>query len=367
MRKSVLSSGCGRCERSVFLFMFLCAVLSFPFWADQVKEKQDLQHEPIVEKVTVTNVEVPVRVLYKGKPVTDLTKEDFTIYENKKKMEINAFFLKRKKINVTRTREVIEKQTPSLPPRTFVLVFRITDFNEHIKKAVKHLFENILSSNDRLLIFANDKTLEYPSLEDKEGIKGGLLDELREESKKARDRLVIYINKIETYLNMHDFRRKLHYRRDFRMERLVDFLKKYLVTWNDYKKKYLTPSVDRFYFFSRYLEGIKGDKWVLNFYQFDIFPNVRMSSNTMLIMREMAARLINSREAGEHAMGKVINTLLNQILVDMNVSKDFPTEEVSKLFYKVDATFHSFFLRGVNKVGIEDVESQEVASEIENT
>ncbi|MGD2088760.1 MAG: hypothetical protein PVH61_21455 [Candidatus Aminicenantes bacterium] len=38
-----------------------------------------------MEKVTVTNVEVPVRVLYKGEPVANLSKDDFTIYENQEK------------------------------------------------------------------------------------------------------------------------------------------------------------------------------------------------------------------------------------------------------------------------------------------
>jgi len=41
--------------------------------------------------VTVTAVEVPVRVLYKGQPVKDLTKEDFEIYENGIKQNITVF------------------------------------------------------------------------------------------------------------------------------------------------------------------------------------------------------------------------------------------------------------------------------------
>jgi hypothetical protein len=34
------------------------------------------------EEVTVTAVEVPVRVLRYGQPVRDLTKDDFEVYEN---------------------------------------------------------------------------------------------------------------------------------------------------------------------------------------------------------------------------------------------------------------------------------------------
>jgi len=328
-------------------------------------EQKEEKHDPIVEKVTVTNVEVPVRVLFKGKPVTNLSKDNFTLYENKQKMDINGFFLKRKKIKVPLTQETESRQYSSLPPRTFVLVFSITDLNNNLKEAVDHLFNKILKENDRVLIFANDKTVEYPNLKKKEKIREQLLSDLREESKKARERLAIYINKVETFLNIHEFRQRLHLRHDFPGDRLVDFLNKYLLTWNDYKKKYLTPRIDRFYFFSRYLEGIKGHKWVLNFYQFELFPNIRISSRTMGIIRDIAEQLMDSKEAGASSIGKLIFSLLNRIIIDLNVSKGFPTKEVSKLFYKVDATFHSFFIKGVMKMGIDEVETQEIASDIE--
>jgi hypothetical protein len=281
-------------------------------------------------------------------------------------MEINGFFLKRKKLKSTASSEVTLEGAPP-PPRTFVLVFSITDFNEHIKKAVEHLYENIFRPNDRLLIFANDKTVSYDNLKNKDKLKRQLLTDLEEESFKVRRRLMNYINKIETYLNMNDFRRRFYIRRDLRPERLIAFLKKYLLTWNEYKRKYLTPPVDRFYYFSRYLEEVKTDKWVFNFYQFDLFPKISIDSQTMNTIRGISSQLINSREAGLHAMGRLIYTLLNQLMVDLNVSSSFPTEDISKLFYKVDAAFHSFFIKNTERVSLSDLEYEEVASDIEKT
>jgi hypothetical protein len=358
----------------IFLIIIWFAFISSPFsiLAHPGQSAQEKEHEPIVEKVTVTNVEVPVRVLYKGNPVTDLTKDDFTIYENKKKMNINGFFLKRKKVKVTGTTEVIQESKP-VKPRTFVLVFSITDFNKHLVKAVDHLFENILRTNDRLLLLANDKTLEYPRLEKKEEIKRQLMAELKEQSRSARHRLIKYINQVETYLNMQEFREALALVSTSRspvsntLQKLINFLNKYLLTWVDYRNKYLTPRVDLFYYFSRYLEGLKGDKWVFSFYQFDLFPKIRMTSNIMNRLRNLASVLIESQEAGSNAIGKRLNTFLNQLLVDLNVNKTFPTEDVSKLFYKVDATFHSFFIKSLKKSGLDDLEYQEVASDIERT
>jgi hypothetical protein len=348
-------------KRYLFIFfIFSWAVQLPPLMAHQEREQ-----ERIVEKVTVTNVEVPVRVLYKGKPVTHLTKEDFEIYENKKKMKIHGFFIKRKKINAAESTEnkELEKEIPS---RTFVLVFSITDFNDNVRAAVDYFFKNVLKKNDRLLIFANARTSKYVNLEDKEKIKCELMTHLREESRKARRRLINYINTIETYLNTHDFRVAL-FRINTPARQVIDFLKAYLVTWKEYKQRYLTPNIDRFYHFSRYLEKIKSKKWVLNFYQFELYPKIRLDSRTMDKIRDIATQLINSNEGTQYALGKVIFKLLNRIYVELNVRIGFPTEEISKLFYKADATFHSFFIKRINKANLNDFEYEEVASDIENT
>jgi hypothetical protein len=350
----------------LLIIIFCCAALAAPPAQEPAQNKQEIEYKPIIEEVTVTNIEVPVRVLYKNKPVTNLSKDDFMVYEDNKKMEINGFFLKRKKLKGTVSSSVTLKEAPP-PPRTFVLVFSITDFNEHIKRAVEHLYENIFRPNDRVLIFANDKTIRYANLENKDEIKRQLLTDLKEESYKVRRRLINYINKIETALNMNDFRRRFHIRQDLRPLRLIDFLKKYLLTWNDYKKRYLTPPVDRFYYFSRYLEEVKTEKWVFNFYQFDLFPKIHLDSQTMNKIRDISTQLTNSRDADFHAMGRLINTLLNQLMVDLNVSSGFPTEDISKLFYKVDAAFHSFFIKNTERVSMNDLEYEEVASDIEKT
>src|SRR4030042_3227048 len=50
------------------------------------------------EEVTVTAVEVPVRVLLKGEAVRDLTREDFEIFENGIKQEITQFEVISRKI-----------------------------------------------------------------------------------------------------------------------------------------------------------------------------------------------------------------------------------------------------------------------------
>ncbi|MCP5051878.1 MAG: hypothetical protein GY940_32220 [bacterium] len=356
------------------LFFFILAGAAFvPLAGQETGDPEDSQ-ERIVEKVDVTNVQVPVRVIHKGKPVTHLTIGDFTLYEGKKKVKINGFYLKRKKIGATDAERILQvkeqKGVGDRPlPRAFVLVFSITDFNDNLKRAVNYLFENVLKPNDWLMVFANDETLTHPDLRDGKTIRVQLLDHLREESHRARRRLITYINKVETYLDVHDFRLRLSEQRVQQQQPviLINFLKKYLLTWNEYKSKYLTPRIDRFYYFSRYLENMKAEKWVLNFYQLDLFPKIRLGSETMDRLRELASQLIQNPTPSLYSMGKVINGLLNRLAVDLIVNKGVPTREISKLFHKVDATFHSFFIRSLKHTELTDFEYNEVASGIEAT
>ncbi len=327
----------------------------------------DQEQERIVEKVTVTNVEVPVRVLYKGEPVADLTKDDFILYENGKKMEVNAFYLKRKKIKITPTapQETAETQKAVVLPRTFVLVFNVTSYNDEFQKAVDHLFDKVLLPTDQLMIFANDKTRKYTDLQDMAKIKKQLVTDLIEESQKSRRRLLQYINRLEAYLQVNDFRRKFSRRDTEQPQRLISFLQKYLISWVEYKNLYLTPRVDRFYYFSRFLEKLKTEKWVLNFYQFEFFPRIRLGSDIFIKMRNIASELSNSNNATSVAQGRKLDTMLNQLSTELNLIQGFPNEEITRLFYKVDATFHSFFITTTSPTTMQDFDYKTVSSDLE--
>jgi hypothetical protein len=326
--------------------MISCPVLSPYLWALPQQEQ-----DPIVEEVAVYNVEVPVRVLYKGKPVHNLTKEDFSVYENKKKVKVNGFFIKRKVIKINSQGET---SSSSPAPRTFVLTFSITRYTRNFQKAVEHLFDNILQPTDHVIIFANDVTREYTSLDDISSLKYQIINDLKRESYKAYQRLTRYIHQVESQLKVGQFRGDLIY-----------FLQNYKKTWNEYKKRYLTPPLDRFYYFARYLKKVQGEKYVLNFYQFELFPKIRLGSRTMEAIRNMADALLGTNDAYKVWRGNMINKLLNRITIDYELNKGFPNEEVTKLFYNVDATFHSFFIRTLIPSVQENFEYRVLASDLE--
>jgi VWFA-related protein len=319
------------------------------------------EQERIVEKVTVTNVEVPVRVLFKGKPVTDLTQADFTVYENKKKVNINGFYKKSKTFTITQAAEA----GTQVEPRTFVLVFNVSNYNTYFETAIDHLFDKILAPNDRIMVFANDKTKVYNNLKDKVKIKAQLVSDLKVEGLKAKRRLLDYIKRVETFMNVHDFKRQLGRRDSDMAGRALDFLKKYKIAWDEYQKTYLMPRVDRFYYFARFLEKLKGQKWVLNFYQFEFFPRIRPTSRTMDSLKDRATELTNSGNPTMVAQGRQLQNLMNQISSELNLNTTFPNDQITKLFYKVDATFHSFFIKSSNSAFLGDISYNEVSSDIE--
>lgn len=59
----------------------------------------------------MVNVEVPVRVFRNRKPIDNLTKDDFLLYENGELKTINGFFIKKKKIKAQTDAPVSSSQS----------------------------------------------------------------------------------------------------------------------------------------------------------------------------------------------------------------------------------------------------------------
>ncbi|MCK4825345.1 hypothetical protein KA005_56885, partial [bacterium] len=77
---------------SLLAFLMLFSILSFQASSSPPRQAQQ-------EKVTVTAVEVPVRVLLKGEVIRGLAKEDFEVFENGVKQEITQFKIVSRKIS----------------------------------------------------------------------------------------------------------------------------------------------------------------------------------------------------------------------------------------------------------------------------
>jgi hypothetical protein len=127
------------------------------------------------------------------------------------------------------------------------------------------------------------------------------------------------------------------------------------------------PDIDSYYYFAKHLEGIKKEKWVINFYQMEMFPQISMSGKTRRTIRKFINALHTSTNPENVDIARILDRLLNDIDRALNVSQDFPAEAISKIFYKVDAAFHTIFMRSTIGIISQDYNYKAVSTDIENS
>jgi hypothetical protein len=321
------------------------------------------QDEVLKEKVTVVNVEVPVRVFLDGLPLTGLTRDDFRLSEDGQEQEINGFTMRRKTLAVERVELRPEAAPP--PARYFVLVFRIYEYDAAMRQGIDRVFDRVLNEGDRLLVLVNDRTLLLtPALS--LGERRSLLDDLlREEAGRARQRLEQFFQSVRHDLDQTRLRMLLERDQNFFAPRIIDFLDRYLRTWEEFKAKYLVPDLDRFYNFARHLQTVREEKWVLSFFQIELFPNMKISGRIHKEIEQLVSQLqVERPEDTVHA--RIIEKQLERIDRALNAAEGYPAEEVGKMLVKVDTTYHCFIMGVQREAQSEDLEYKQVASDIEN-
>jgi hypothetical protein len=130
------------------------------------------------EKVIVIAVEVPVRVLLKGRFLKELTKEDFEIYQNGVKQEIIGFEIHSRNIAVSKDIHEEELKINS-EKRLFILIFNIFDYQENVGQAIDYFFENFFSSGDQLIILTEDRIFDIERGRNVSGVARSLKETLK--------------------------------------------------------------------------------------------------------------------------------------------------------------------------------------------
>ncbi len=148
---------------------------------------------------------------------------------------------------------------------------------------------------------------------------------------------------------------------------LHDFLELYLRTFNDYKRDYLTADINKYYNFSRFLERIKMKKWVISFFQVELFPKLSNKMNSILEMiRGYIERFRMSNDAEIVFFGRQLERMITKISAIQGADISFDTEEISKLFYKVNTTFHSVLIPSRIHLESRNFEYKRISTSIEN-
>ncbi len=350
-------------------YCFLLTLLLILIFSGRLSSQDE---DNIREEVRVTNIEVPVRVYYQGQPVENLTRDDFKLYEGKKSQSINGFYLKKRKIRVPYLNQSQQDPIPaSSKSRLFILVFRLAQYNSNFKKGIAYLFGHILKERDQIFAFVNDTTiiLNNPTLKTS---RAQLEATLLQESIKANHRLTGYFNKIQRSLEFTKTELEMRAQAeanvpvDTRPAQIISFLKYYLSTWKEYKKRYLLPDINKFYSFTNFLTKINKEKWVINFYQVELFPKMKLTGDLRQQIELITNQMLSTDGEGVQ-YARMILTLLREIELELNVARDFDADEITKFFYKTDATCHSIFSWIRKETGSPDLEFGTISTDIENS
>jgi len=299
--------------------------------------------------IEVANKIIYARVFYKGKLVDKLTKDDFILYENGKRKKIESVDIIYKSLGEERIgfETVIKK---SRKPRYFVLTFDIIDYGDNIKEGMDYIFNKILNKKDKLMFMSKHYFFREDNLENKDRIKKKIINILKKESVLARMELNGVFSQVrsiksaieEYFASQRGRNPELFNPREIQMikDKTLMFLR-----W--YKKRYLIPDIDKFYYFAQYLNNIKMKKWVLNFYQVKKIP----------IPKEIVD--FWDKEGSKWAF--------DPLQSEFDIPQDFPSEEIKKLFYKVDTTFYTFLLTKDRETLDKDYVFKSVYTDLEKT
>jgi hypothetical protein len=105
--------------------------------------------QQIAEESLVVNIEVSVRVYKDHSFVDNLTIDDFKVYEDGKKQEIQAVYLINER-NVTRKDE--KRRFSPNTSRFFYLFFEISEYDPRVGEAVEYFLKNVIYPGDEMVV-----------------------------------------------------------------------------------------------------------------------------------------------------------------------------------------------------------------------
>jgi hypothetical protein len=287
---------------------------------------QEQEHKRIREEVEVVNVEVPVRVFYKNKPVKGLKKEDFQLFLDGEEWEINGFYEVRKKL---------KGQSADQAPRLFVLVFNVSSpVGSDLESAMQVFFTQMIRPKDRLMVLTNNIFLKDHPVEDPGQELKKLKKILDMESKKIQFKLM----SLETSLRYIASNLKLELQGSGRRDpgnsirRFIDDYQNYFF---EFKDVFFNPPEAQYLKVAEYLQGQQMEKWVLHFYEIPMFPQLKISGGTLYQVIDAYYKL---------------RRMPNPIIYDIGPQLVKPGEldkilHIGKAFVNTGATFHTLLLK----------------------
>jgi hypothetical protein len=319
-----------------------------------------LSQEKLQEEITVIAVEVPVRVIHKGQVVKGLIKENFEIYENGVKQEITSFKIISRKMSAYKEEAKAKKKK-----RLFILIFNVFDYNEAIEEGIDYFFQNIFHKEDRLFILTENRIINIEMGKDLSTAVLNLKKTLKEY------KLISSQSTLQALKNLNDEAEKLlnvlqqsgGVGISSPSQALLRYCDNYQRIWLEYKKKYITPDVDRYRSLINRIKMFEGEKWAICFQQREIFPRLKSAGRLDNEIRNWLSSQVDSQD---QVWSQLIQTRQVELQRSFDISESFPSVTLRDLFIEANATFHLILLKSFRHVLSQDFELMEVSQDYED-
>lgn len=345
-----------RKKRNSYPFLFIALLFFFlNLNLNSVQEQEKLQ-----EAVTVTAVEVPVRVLHKGQVVRNLKKEDFEVYENGVKQEITAFEVISRKISIPQ-----EERRAHQKKRLFILIFNIFDYNEAVGEGIDYFFQNIFQKGDRFLILTEGRMLD---IERGKKLPEVILD-LKETLKKYK--LISNQNTLKAFRDIsREADRLLSMLRGLESsaytpvdQAMIRFFENYKRIWSDYRKQYLIPDLELYRSIIKRIKHMEGEKWAICFLQRELFPRLKKAGR---LDNEIGNWIDSQLDPTAQVKARIVQVRQHELQRNFDVSENFPADGLRDLFMEANVTFHLIALKSLRVVFFQDFDLREIAQDYED-
>jgi hypothetical protein len=341
-----------RAAGAVFGIIF-CAILSLSF-----------QDKP-QESVTVTAVEVPVRVFDKNGFITGLTKDDFEVFENGVKQDITGFEAVSRTISPVPIAlpEGVQKSTKK---RNFLLIFNVFDYTKQVGEAIDYFFRSVYREDDRLIIVVEDKILSVGAGEGIDATIAGLKKALIALKKITRIEITKAFLDVEREANslastLGESGSALEPEGESQHIDPAEFFEKYRRIWVEYRNRMLAVDMNFYRGVIRKIDRLDGDKWAICFQQRDLFPKLKSLGRLDTALNNYL--MSTSGEGGN----TVIQARKRELDQSFDYTQSFPAERLRALFTEANMTFHVLIMKSLYQgVGSGDLELQDVRADYED-
>jgi len=313
------------------------------------------------QSVTVTVVELPVRVLLGGQPVRGLTKDDFRVYENGSLQALTGFDVVSRRISPDPGSPAVGLEA-SARPRLFVLLFQIFDYNQNVGEGIDYFFRDIFRPGDGLMVLVEDKILGVRQEADPASVAAQVKDTLKTFKSYSTSSI------IRAYTDLEHEGEKLHAYLQGEggaswYQSVNRFYENYQRAWNEYKSQFFTQDLGLYRNLTQRIRSLPGDKWVLCFEQRQMFPRLRQQSPLEVEIRTLLDSQVDPQN---QVLAREIQSTQLALQRSMDIVQQFPGDRLRELFLQAGITFHHIVLKSPRVLQSRDFELGDVGQDYED-